>query len=91
MKCAQASFSISGLKELIIGTELSSFGYWLLLVISESISHLKNYDHTITKLKKLSKMRESESQRCSTGGYSFFAIPSTPLRDGEKRESCYVD
>jgi hypothetical protein len=60
MKCAQASFAIFGVKELIFGTELPSLGYWLLLVISEMISHLEKYDHTITQLKKLSEKRERE-------------------------------
>ena len=35
--------------------------------------------------------RERETRRCTIGGYYSFAIPSIPLRDGEKRECCYVD
>jgi hypothetical protein len=78
-----------GSRDFSLVQNLPSFGNWLLLVISELILHLERYDHTITQLEKLSG--ERESRHCSMRSYSSFAIPSTPLRDGEERKSRYVD
>jgi hypothetical protein len=47
-----------GLRDLSLVQNLPGFGNWLLLVISELISHLEKYDHTITQLEKLSDKRE---------------------------------
>jgi hypothetical protein len=61
MKCAQASFPIFGVKELIFGTKfaqpriLVTVGYlWVDFALAK-------YDHTITQLEKLSEKRERES------------------------------
>lgn len=49
-----------GSRDLSSVKNLLSFGDWLLLVISELISHLGKYDHTTTQLETLSEERESE-------------------------------
>jgi hypothetical protein len=47
-----------GLRDLSLVQNLPGFGNWLLLAISELISHLEKYDHTITQLEKFSDKRE---------------------------------